>query len=131
MNLDADLVVLSACDTGGGASGEATGLDGGGEALSGLARAFIYAGARGLVVSHWKVDSGATVQLMTGMFRSGADTQAEALRRASAAMMASPDHYSHPYYWAAFTVVGDGARAMPQPQAATQTAAVEAANRGS
>jgi CHAT domain-containing protein len=131
MNLDADLVVLSACDTGGGASGEATGLDGGGEALSGLARAFIYAGARGLVVSHWKVDSGATVQLMTGMFRSGAASQAEALRLASAAMMSSPDQHSHPYYWAAFTVVGDGARAMPQPQGPMQTAAGDPALQGS
>jgi CHAT domain-containing protein len=131
MNLDADLVVLSACDTGGGGSGEATGLGGGGEALSGLARAFIYAGARGLVVSHWQVDSRATVQLMTGMFRSGAASQAEALRLASAAMMSSPDQHSHPYYWAAFTVVGDGARAMPQPQGPMQTAAGDPALQGS
>jgi CHAT domain-containing protein len=113
MDLDADLVVLSACDTGGAAGSDATGLGGGGEALGGLTRAFIYAGARGLVVSHWQVDSAATMKLMTGMFQSGAPTQAAALRRSAQILMASPDQYSHPYYWAAFTVVGDGARAMP------------------
>jgi CHAT domain-containing protein len=89
MDLDADLVVLSACDTGGSAA-DTSGLGGGGDALGGLTRAFIYAGARGLVVSHWQVDSRATMKLMTGMFQSGATTQAEALRRSSATLMASP-----------------------------------------
>src|SRR5207237_3610815 len=69
LKLDADLVVLSACDTGGGGGDVAsTGLAGGGEALGGLARAVIYAGGRGLIVSHWSVDSAATVRLMTGLF---------------------------------------------------------------
>jgi CHAT domain-containing protein len=116
MKLDADLVVLSACDTGGGggANGaDMTGLAGGGEALGGLTRAFIYAGARSLIVSHWSIDSEATVRLMTAMFASHAPTQSGALREAALGLMASPDQYSHPYYWAAFTVVGDGARAMP------------------
>jgi CHAT domain-containing protein len=116
LQLDADLVVLSACDTGGSSAGDAAGLGGGGQALSGLAQAFIFAGARGLVVSHWQVDSKATQQLMTGMFRSGARTQAEALRQAALPMMARADQYSHPYYWSAFTVVGDGARPMPSAQ---------------
>lgn len=117
LKLDADLVVLSACDTGGGGVGgdqDVTGLGGAGESLGGLARAFIYAGARSLVVSHWKIDSDATVRLMTGMFRSGEQTQAGALQKATLAMMNSPDQYSHPYYWSAFTIVGDGDRAMPR-----------------
>jgi CHAT domain-containing protein len=116
LSLDADLVVLSACDTGGGLEAgvqDRTGLAGSGEALSGLTRAFIYAGARSLIVSHWSVDVHAMVNLMTTMFASGAPTQAGALRDAQLKMMNSEGQYSHPYYWAAFTVVGDGARPMP------------------
>jgi CHAT domain-containing protein len=115
LTLDADLVVLSACDTGGGLEAgieDRTGLAGSGEALSGLTRAFIYAGARSLIVSHWSVDVHAMVELMTSMFASGAPTESAALRQADLKMIAS-EQYSHPYYWAAFTVVGDGARPMP------------------
>jgi CHAT domain-containing protein len=116
LKLDADLVVLAACDTaGGGGDTEQTGLQGGGEALGGLARAFIYAGARGLVVSHWSVDSASSEKLMTGLFRSGAATQAEGLKLAQAQLMNDP-RYSHPYYWAAFTLVGDGGRPLPAGQ---------------
>jgi len=50
---------------------------------------------------------------MTSMFASHAPTQSGALREAAMAMMSSKDQYSHPYYWAAFTVIGDGARPMP------------------
>jgi CHAT domain-containing protein len=77
LKLNADWVVLSACNT--AAEGNP-----GAEALSGLARAFFYAGARSLIVSHWEVDSEATVQLMTGTFRASARdprlSHAEALR---------------------------------------------------
>jgi CHAT domain-containing protein/tetratricopeptide (TPR) repeat protein len=114
LKLDADLVVLSACDTGGAGSADAssTGLQGGGEALGGLTRAMIYAGARGLVVSHWSVDSAATVRLMTELFGSGAPDAAEGLQRAQIGMQQQVK-WSHPYYWAPFTVVGDGARPIP------------------
>lgn len=114
LKLDADLVVLSACDTGGAGSDAAdqTGLQGGGEALGGLTRAVIYAGGRALVVSHWSVDSAATVRLMTGLFSASAASEAEALQQAQAALQQSPE-WSHPYFWAPFTIVGDGARAMP------------------
>ncbi|HEY5289379.1 MAG TPA: CHAT domain-containing protein, partial [Caulobacteraceae bacterium] len=114
LKLDADLVVLSACNTGGGAfEGGALAMDDG-DALGGLVRAFIYAGSRGLIVSHWQVDSASTLMLMTGMFNanSAGDSEAEALRRSELRMMDSDDH-SHPYYWAPFTIVGDGARPMP------------------
>src|SRR5262249_39485091 len=62
LKLDADWVILSACNT---AAGSATSA----EALSGLARAFIYAQARALLVSHWEVYSDATVKLITGAVR--------------------------------------------------------------
>lgn len=113
LRIDADLVVLAACDTGGaGASTDRTGLTGGGEALGGLTRAMVYAGARALVVSHWSVDSQASVRLMTGMFASGAPTLAGALQHAQATLLKDPA-LAHPYFWAPFTLVGDGARANP------------------
>ena len=108
LSLNAELVVLSACNTaaGGGRFG--------GEALSGLAEAFFYAGARTLVASHWQVPSLATVRLMTGLFdRAGPQLSggiAESLRQAQLAV-ASDAATAHPYYWAAFTVIGDGGRA--------------------
>jgi CHAT domain-containing protein len=120
LKLDADLVVLSACDTGGGGGDAATsGLQGGGEALGGLTRAVIYAGGRSLIVSHWSVDSAATVRLMTGMFSATAATKAGALTQAQVALQQS-QQFSHPYYWAPFTIVGDGSR--PLPGATGQTA---------
>jgi CHAT domain-containing protein len=117
LKLDAELVVLSACDTGGGGAADASGsgLSGGGEALGGLTRAFIYAGARGMIVSHWSVDSEATEQLMTGMFASPSVSEAEALQKAQARMQADP-RLAHPYFWAPFTIVGDGARPIPSAE---------------
>jgi CHAT domain-containing protein len=105
LKLDADWVVLSACNT--------AGPDGtlGGESLSGLTRAFFYAGARALLVSHWAVASGPTVDLTTGMFAAQAKDptigKAEALRRAQAAVRAKPQT-AHPFFWAPFVLVGDG-----------------------
>ena len=118
LKLDADLVVLSACDTGGagGDDASATGLQGGGEALGGLTRAVIYAGGRALIVSHWSVDSVATVRLMTGMFSSGAPSKAEAMQKSQATLQAT-EQFSHPYFWAPFTIVGDGSRPLPSASA--------------
>ena len=85
LKLDADWVMLSACNTAAG------GDEPGAEALSGLARAFFYAGARALLVSHWAVDSEATVELVTRVFSEmKADRRlgrAEALRRSMLAMI--------------------------------------------
>jgi CHAT domain-containing protein len=112
LRLDADWVVLSACNT--------AGPDGklGGESLSGLARAFFYAGARALLVSHWAVASQATVALTTGMFQAyGRDPalgRAEALRRSQTSLW-SQQETSHPLFWAPFTVVGDGGARPSQP----------------
>jgi CHAT domain-containing protein len=107
LKLDADWVILSACNTAAGAAKNA-------EALSGLGRAFIYAGARALLVSHWAVDSDATVKLVTGavheMARDTKEGRAEAMRRAMLALIdkGRPEE-AHPAYWAPFVVVGEGA----------------------
>ena len=111
LKLDADWVILSACNTAGGAGGE-----GGAEALSGLARAFFYAQARALLVSHWEVDSDATVKLITSAVRAITRDKtvgrAEALRRAMLAMIDKGEpKRAHPAYWAPFVVVGEGAAA--------------------
>ena len=106
LQLDADLVVLSACDTGAGLED-----GGGGAALGGLVSTFTYAGARNLLVSNWEVNSEATEILMSALFTSKAATQGDALIEAERSFMARDD-FSHPYYWAAFSIVGDGARAL-------------------
>ena len=108
LKLDTDWVILSACNT---AAGEAANA----EALSGLARAFIYAGARAMLVSHWAVDSNATVKLITAGMREIAKGKnvgrAEALRRAMLSLIDSGDpKETHPAYWAPFVVVGEGSR---------------------
>ena len=112
LKLDADWVILSACNTAGAAN--APGDDSGGEALSGLARAFFYAQARALLVSHWEVETNATVALITqtvGAFtRDRTVSRAEALRRAMLTMIDKGQTWeAHPAYWAPFVVVGEGA----------------------
>jgi CHAT domain-containing protein/lipopolysaccharide biosynthesis regulator YciM len=108
LKLNADWVVLSACNT---AAGDGT-PDGGG--LSGLAKAFFYAGARSLLVSHWPAWSDATVKLTTGTFAELASDpsigRAEALRRAMMAMLdrKNPPKFAHPLAWAPFVLAGEG-----------------------
>ena len=85
------------------------------EALSGLARAFIYAQARALLVSHWAVDSNTTVKLVTTaigeMSRDRNIGRSEALRRAMLGLIdKGAPHEAHPAYWAPFVIVGDGGR---------------------
>ena len=105
LKLDADWVIMSACST---AAGEKPGA----EALAGLARAFLYAGARALLVSHWYVSSKAAVSLTTGALdelkRKPAIGRSEALRRSMLAMMQAGGADAHPATWAAFALVGDG-----------------------
>jgi CHAT domain-containing protein len=102
LTLDADWVVLSACNT---ASGDKVGAD----ALSGLARAFFFAGARAMLVSHWSVYSKAAVELTTRTFSNLARHpdagRAEAFRRS---MLTLIDEGRPPSYWAPFVIVGEG-----------------------
>ena len=115
LKLNADWVVLSACNT-------ASAQDAGGEALSGLGRAFFYAGARSLLVSNWPVETVSAKLLTTDIFRrQAADpklARAEALRQAMLHIMdnetgrsedGKPSYsYAHPMFWAPFSLVGDG-----------------------
>jgi CHAT domain-containing protein len=97
MNLDADLVTLSACET--GLSKIANGDD-----LVGLTRGFLYAGSSSIVASLWKVDDLATSQLMTRFYSEMSKTnKREALRDAQ---LETKKKYPHPYYWAAFQLTG-------------------------
>jgi CHAT domain-containing protein len=115
LRLDADWVVLSACNTGSGAGA-------GAEAASGLGRAFFYAGTRALLVTNWSVHSQSARDLTTDLFRRQNADQAlsrgEALRQAMIALMdgpgfAGPDGktafaYAHPLFWAPYSIIGDG-----------------------
>jgi CHAT domain-containing protein/Tfp pilus assembly protein PilF len=98
LKLKADLVVLSACDTGGAQ------VDG--EGLVGLTRAFFYAGASSLVVSLWQAYEDSTPELMANFYRQLALGKAEALRAAKRKMIEG-GLYAHPFYWAPFVLVGE------------------------
>ena len=121
LKLDADWVVLSACNTG---SGEGAGA----EAVSGLGRAFFYAGTRALLVSNWPVETTSAKTLTTDLFRRQAEdpnlTRAEALRQSMLKLVDGPGYvapesgktvfsYAHPIFWAPFSLIGDGGGATP------------------
>ncbi len=126
LKLDADWVILSACNTAGG-SGQAA------EALSGLARAFFYAGARALLVSHWEVGSQAAVKLTTRAF---AELKARPTIGRSEALRVSMRELiekgslleAHPSQWAPFVVVGEGSAQLQT--SSLQTATPVAAEAG-
>ena len=114
LKLDADWVVLSACNT---AAGNGTGA----EAVSGLGLAFFYAGTRALLVSNWPVETNSARALTTDLFRREAGdpglARAEALREAELALIDGPGYvsggkplfsYAHPIFWAPFALIGDG-----------------------
>ena len=111
LELNAELVALSACNTA-GESGQANN----GEGFAGLTRAFMYAGAKGLLVSHWSVDSLSTQALMTATFRNiksgmGAlPAVSDAQKQLLGGGYSRDGHYfsrAHPFFWAAFVYVGD------------------------
>jgi CHAT domain-containing protein/Tfp pilus assembly protein PilF len=105
LKLNADWVVLSACNTAGGDASNS-------EAFSGLARAFFYAGARALLVSHWPVRSDAAVAITTGaidaMMSHPDIGRAEGLRRSLSALIGRGGENAHPGVWAPFVLVGNG-----------------------
>lgn len=113
MRLNADMVVLSACET---ARGEVKA----GEGVIGLSWALFVAGSPTTVVSQWKVESASTTELMLNFHRnihqgylantrpsSAGLSKAEALRQASLQLLHS-ETYAHPFYWASFVLIGDG-----------------------
>ena len=117
LKLDADWVVLSACNTG-AASGA------GAEAASGLGRAFFYAGTRAILVTNWSVHSQSAMGLVTDLFKRQATdrelTRSEGLRQAMIALMDGPGYvgadgktefsYAHPLFWAPYSIIGDGGK---------------------
>lgn len=125
LKLDADLVILSACDTAGAATVAATReagvASGGGNALDGLVRSFIGAGGRSVIASHWPApdDYDATKRLIGGLFaaRHG-ESIADALW-ASERQLMDDRQTSHPYYWAGFAIVGDGGQPLLRDPTAT------------
>jgi CHAT domain-containing protein len=134
LKLDADVVILSACDTAGSAtaavSREAGIASGGNYALDGLVRAFVGAGARSVVASHWPVpdDYDATKRLVGGLVGAQpGQPLADALEQAQVKLMDDPKT-SHPFYWAAFIILGDGAKPLI-PTAAIAQASVKPAAR--
>ena len=134
LKLDADVVILSACDTAGSAtaavSREAGIATGGNYALDGLVRAFVGAGARSVVASHWPVpdDYDATKRLVGGLVGAQpGQSLAGALEQAQVKLMDDPKT-SHPFYWAAFIILGDGAKPLI-PVSAIASAEVRPAGR--
>ena len=109
LDLRAELAVLSACETAGGRVGA-------GEGMIGLSWAMFIAGVPSIVVSQWKVESAGTRDLMVNFHRAmmgeargvkGRLTKAEALRQAALKVMKQPET-GHPFYWAAFVLIGAG-----------------------
>jgi CHAT domain-containing protein len=115
LKLDADWVILSACNTGAGSGA-------GAEAASGLGRAFFYAGTRALLVTNWSVHSQSARQLVSDLFRRQAENprlgRSEALRQSMVALIDRSGYlngegrmefaYAHPLFWAPYTIIGDG-----------------------
>ncbi|MEP4887439.1 MAG: CHAT domain-containing tetratricopeptide repeat protein, partial [Alphaproteobacteria bacterium] len=116
LEMNADWVVLSACNTG-------TAAGAGAEAVSGLGRAFFYAGTRALLVSNWPVETTSARLLTTDIFTRQTQqpglTRAEALRQAQIALIDGPGFvdpetgkpafsYAHPIFWAPFSLIGEG-----------------------
>lgn len=135
LQLDANLVVLSACNTaaetssarGTAGAGFRTGRAGQGATLNGLVRAFLVAGSRTVLTTHWAIPDSfrtrdgrevpASTRLMESMFQAGSQSSiSRSLREAQSTMIGNIDT-SHPYYWAAFAVVGDGSKSMLSPAA--------------
>jgi len=105
MSLKANLVVLSACESGRGRIGQ-------GEGLVGLSWSFFVAGAPTTVASLWKIESASTTEIMLDFYRqmqknSKRLSKAEALRQAALALLKN-ERYAHPFYWAGFVIIGDG-----------------------
>ena len=138
LNLDAQLIILSACNTastylegvGNAAAQKGRKVEGaaaasniiresgaGGESLSGLARAFFSAGARTVLATHWPVADEQTTKLMQtfyGRLRDNGENLAQALRSAQGELRADPVT-SHPIFWGPFVLIGDGSLKLDVP----------------
>jgi CHAT domain-containing protein len=116
LRLDANLVVLSACDTAAGVSaaqGRSAGQEESGATLEGLVRAFLAANARAVLSTYWPIsDAGESEQLIEDFYRSArSGTIGEALRSAQGELITNPKS-SHPIYWGAFFIIGDAQKPL-------------------
>jgi len=121
LDLDADAVILSACNSGGPGGAD------GGDSLSGLARAFFFAGARALLVTHWSISDQSSAFLVADTLRrfaAGSDgglggaLRAAQLGMLDAAGRSLPAALAHPFYWAPFALIGEGQVRLPTRTAA-------------
>ena len=125
LRLDADTIILSACDTAGTATRAATReagvATGGNSALDGLVRAFVGAGARAVIASHWPVpdDYDATKTLITGLFSQVPGISVGEALRVSEVRLMDAGQTSHPYYWSGFAIIGDAAKPLSGAPAVT------------
>ena len=124
LKLDANLVVLSACDTAAGVSiglARATGQEEAGASLEGLVRAFLAANARAVLSTYWPIsDAGESEDLMADFYHSARNgTIGDALRSAQVAILSKPAS-SHPFFWGAFFIVGDSHKPLVSGAARTQ-----------
>jgi CHAT domain-containing protein len=126
LDLDAETVILSACNSGGPAGATA------GESLSGLARSFFYAGARSLLVTHWSVNDQIAAYLVADSLRRLGEAPGlgitGAMRAAQLGMLDEAGRglvadVAHPFYWAPFAVIGEGGSRRTPPQAAVSVPA--------
>lgn len=128
LRLNANLVVLSACDTASGVKDEAlaraSGQEEAGSTLEGLVRAFLTANARAVLATYWQVSAEQESEDFIRTFYATARgaTIGSALQAAQRGLIERPD-YSHPFYWAPYFVVGDSTKAMLSTPAATPPAA--------
>ena len=109
LKLNADWVVLSACNT--------AGAETGGQAMSGLVRGFFFAGGRSVLATHWGVESDSATALVGEVFRSqasnAAQSRAASLREGQLALIQGKiggGKYAHPFYWSPYALFGDPAK---------------------
>ena len=129
LRLDANLVVLSACETASGVKDEAlarqSGQEEAGSTLEGLVRAFLTANSRAVLATHWEVSAESETDDLVRSFYSAARSNniGTALQTAQRQLIAQPE-YSHPFYWGAYFVVGDSSKMMlSRSEGAAQAAA--------
>jgi tetratricopeptide (TPR) repeat protein len=102
LKMNADLVVLSACETGLGQVSKS-------EGIIGLSRSLLYAGAKNIIVSLWKVSDESTTELMTNFYSTLIATQfdkVKALHQSKLKMIERGDAFSHPFFWSPFILIG-------------------------
>jgi CHAT domain-containing protein len=135
LSLDANLVVLSACDTSRGVLDETLARAAGqetGATLEGLVRAFLTSGSRAVMATYWQIsDEQETLDLMQDFYRAGRDQPIDvALQTAQRRLMTNP-RYSHPFFWAPFFIVGDSRNHLLAGGSQAQARSGAAASAGS